>query len=148
LLPDPPTDVGTETDAETLPAVALADGAADVSLTWTDPIEPVALLPLPASAAVSAADAASPAIDAPTAGLVPEPPTCAAPIDPVDEFPPPTWAVPIELDAELAPLPPIDVGAAALTWSPATVADPDGAVLAPLTWTAPTEFEAVLPPPA
>jgi len=56
--------------------------------------------------------------------------------------------VPIEFEAELLPLPPIDVGAAALTWLPATVADPDGAVLAPLTWTAPTEFEAVLPPPA
>jgi hypothetical protein len=76
------------------------------------------------------------------------PPSCAAPIDPFDEFAPPTCAVPIEFDEVLLPLPPIDVGAAALTWLPATVADPDGAVLAPLTWTAPTEFEAVLPPPA
>jgi hypothetical protein len=101
-------------------------------------------LPPPETPAGADAATASPRAEAPTAGAAEAEPIWTAPADPFDVLPPPTWADPIESDAVLLPPAPTVTGAVALALAPEAPPEADGLEFTAPTWTAPTEFVAVL----
>jgi hypothetical protein len=72
------------------------------------------------------------------------------PVDPFDLLPPPpTWKLPVELEASFPPLPPTATGSVTVVVVVPSGIEPKavGVACGPADWMLPAESEALLPPP-
>src|SRR5439155_2156081 len=74
-------------------------------------------------------------------------PDCAVPAEPAALFPPPTWTVPVDVEALLPPPPPTAAGSETENTPSGVVPPAVGATAGPADCAVPVESVALLPPP-